>query len=170
MKHPWWNASKPCYGQITGWAWGDSLCILEWPSKTFLTFPNWVEHTSFVILPLAMYTKKPIAGLAVGGAIILLEHLIKMVRYLPAAIRECQGKGLLRSVFVALGAGSVLSAQEVTRVQALVRRCSLYSLCRRVDWFDGQEPRIKLDIQFGSVIRFGVNVGLTFLGFACINK
>lgn len=119
VKHPWWNGGRPCYGQITGWAWGDSMCILEWPSKTFLTFPNWIEFTSFVVLPLAAYAKKPIAGLAVGGAVILLEHLIKTVRYLPAAVKECEGKGILHTLFVALGAGSVLSAQEVTRVQAL---------------------------------------------------
>jgi hypothetical protein len=48
---------------------------------------------------------------------------------------------VLRSAWVALGAGSVLSSQEVTRVAALVWRGSIYSLCRRVDWFDGEEPK-----------------------------
>lgn len=165
VKHPWWNEGKTCYSQIRGWAWGDSLCITEWPSKTFRAFPNWVEHTTFIVLPLAILTKKPVSGLVVGGCVIFLEHLIKTVRYFPSALKECKGQGVFHTLFIALGAGTVLSAQEVTRVQALVNRASIFSLCRRVDWFDGQEPRIKLDIQFGSALRFALNVCITYLGF-----
>lgn len=99
-----------------------------------------------------------------GLGVTVLEHLIKVVKYYEDSSKVTD-EGLLRSVWVALGAGSVLSAQEVTRAIALVRRQSLYSLCRRVDWFDGEEPRIKLDIQLGSLIRFGFNVGLTWVAF-----
>jgi hypothetical protein len=61
--------------------------------------------------------------------------------------RKVTGGGLLRSAWVTLGAGSVVSAQEVTRTAALIRnKGPTYSLCRRVDWFDGEEPRINLDI------------------------
>ena len=95
----------------------------------------------------------------------LLEHLVKTARYLPSALKECNGNSIFHTLFVALGAGTVLSAQEITRVNALLRRFSLYSICRRVDWFDGQEPRIKMDIQFGSIIRFALNVGITSIGF-----
>ncbi len=42
-RHPWWNGGQTCYGQICGWAWGDSLCLLKWPGKTFLVCPNWAE-------------------------------------------------------------------------------------------------------------------------------
>lgn len=165
VRHPWWNAGKVCYSHIRGWAWGDSMCIQEWPAKTFLTFPNWLEHVVLVTLPLSICTKKPMSGLATGGCVILLEHLIKTVRYAPAAFKECNGKGLFHTLLVAFGAGTVLSSQEITRVQAFIHRFSLYSICRRVDWFDGQEPRIKLDIQFGSLIRFAINMGITYMGF-----
>lgn len=50
--------------------------------NTFLTCPNWIEHrySSFVVLPLAAYTKRPVAGLAVEEeAVILLEHLIRQL-------------------------------------------------------------------------------------------
>ena len=165
VKHPWWNGGNLCYRQIRGWAWGDSMCILEWPSKTFLTFPNWIEHVSFIVLPMTIYTKQPVTGLLVGSCVVVLEHLIKMARYLPAAMKQCEGDGILYQLFVALGAGTVLSSQEITRVNSIIQRFSLYSICRRVDWFDGQEPRIKLDIQFGSIIRFVVNAGITCVGF-----
>lgn len=42
------------------------MCILEWPSKTFLTLPNWIEHVTFIVLPLSIYAKKTFAGLMVG--------------------------------------------------------------------------------------------------------
>lgn len=165
VRHPWWNRGQVCYKHIMGWAWGDSMCILEWPSKTFLTFPNWVEHVVLVILPLSIYTKKPFFGFVSGGCVILLEHIVKTVRYAPAAFKECSGKGFFHTLLVACGAGTVLSSQEVTRVQAFLQRFSFYSICRRVDWFDGQEPRIKLDIQFGSFIRFAINMGISYTSF-----
>ena len=165
VQHPWWNKANTCYKQIIGWAWGDSLCITEWPSKTFLTCPNWVEHITFLAVPFALYSKRPIGGLVACTSIFLIEHIWKGLNYYRDA---CQmSSGLFRRLFVALGAGSVISAQEGTRTVALVRRCSLFSLCQRVDWFDGQQPRIKLDIQLGSIIRFGVNTGLTWLSFHC---
>jgi hypothetical protein len=71
-----------------------------------------------------------------------------------------------RSALVAIGAGTVLLAQETQRVVSLAKRCSLYSICRRVDWFDGQKPTIKLDIQLGSIFRFALNSGITLLGFS----
>jgi len=74
VQHPWWNQGNACYRQITGWAQGDCLCITEWPEKTFLTFPNWVEHTLFLVLPAAIYTKRPVAGLAVAAGVITVEH------------------------------------------------------------------------------------------------
>jgi len=169
VKHPWWNKSKTCYRQITGWAWGDSLCITEWGKKTFLAFPNWIEHIAFVLPPLVSYTGKLPAGLLSGVGIALLEHAIKGMSYFSDAQAVSDG-GFLRSVWVALGAGSVLSAQEVTRTAALVYRGSLYSVCRRVDWFDGEEPRIKLDIQLGSFFRFGLNSGLTWALFRWQSK
>jgi glycosyltransferase involved in cell wall biosynthesis len=165
VRHPWWNGGYLCYQQIRGWAHGDSMCILEWPSKTFLCLPNWIEHVTFIVLPLALYTRQHVAGLLVGSCVVVLEHLIKLGRYLPTAVKECEDNNIFYSLFVALGAGSILSAQEITRVKAIVQRFSLYSICRRVDWFDGQEPRIKLDIQFGSIIRFVLNVGITCVGF-----
>jgi len=166
VQHPWWNKGNVCYAQITGWATGDSLCITEWPEKTFLTFPNWVEHSLFLVLPAAIYTKRPMAGLTVASGIILLEHAIKGFRYFSDAVRICgTDSPRWRTIMMALGAGTVLSSQELTRTTCLIRRWSLYSLCRRVDWFDGQEPTIKLDIQLGSAIRFAINLGVCWLGY-----
>ncbi|CAB9513560.1 3-beta hydroxysteroid dehydrogenase/isomerase family [Seminavis robusta] len=42
-QHPWWKGGDVCYDQINGWAWGDSLCITQWPEKCFWCFPNWIE-------------------------------------------------------------------------------------------------------------------------------
>jgi glycosyltransferase involved in cell wall biosynthesis len=164
VQHPWWNSNKTCYKQITGWAWGDSLCITEWRNKTFMAFPNWIEHVTFVVFPLMMYTGKICSGMMAGAAVSAVEHIWKGMRYFPEA-REVTKGGMLRSALVALGAGSVLSSQEVTRVAALVRRGSIYSLCRRVDWFDGEEPRVKLDIQIGSIFRFSLNAAITWAAF-----
>ena len=37
---------------INGWAWGDSLCLSEWPEKTFRVLPNWIESIVLLTLPL----------------------------------------------------------------------------------------------------------------------
>jgi hypothetical protein len=140
------------------------LCITEWNKKTFLAFPNWIEHMAFVLPPVALYTGEIGTGVAVGASVLILEHIIKTIRYFPSAL-EVSGGTFWRSFMVAIGAGSVLSAQELTRAGALIRRGSLYSICRRVDWFDGQEEKIKLDIQLGSLFRFGLNMGLTLAAF-----
>lgn len=164
-RHPWWNKGQPCYKQIMGWAWGDSLCITEWSQKTFLTCPNWIEYTAFVVPLLSVYTGRFLAGVLAGCSVVLVEHMIKCASYYSDSKAVAKG-GIWRNLLVALGAGSILSSQEITRVAALVRRGSLYSLCRRVDWFDGEEPRIKLDIQLTSLVRLGLNVGLTAAIFA----
>jgi hypothetical protein len=39
VSHQWWNGGNICYSQIRGWVWGDSICLTEWPDKTFLVFP-----------------------------------------------------------------------------------------------------------------------------------
>lgn len=137
VEHPWWNRGNTCYRQIAGWAWGDSICITEWKKKTFLAFPNWVEHVVFVVAPLTLYIGRLLAGAMTAAGVVALEHAFKTLNYFADA-QQVTGGQFWRSLLVALGAGSVLSSQEVTRVGALLRRCSLYSLCRRVDWFDGQ--------------------------------
>lgn len=165
VTHPWWNSGNPCYKQIVGWAVGDSLCITEWSQKTFLTFPNWIEHIMYILPPLTMFTGKWISGIVAGVGVLVMEHGLKTAHYFSDASRVDSSAGLLKTLWVALGAGSVLSAQEITRSIALACRGSLYSFGRRVDWFDGEEPRIKLDIQLRSMFRFGVNCGLTFAAF-----
>lgn len=74
-------------------------------------------------------------------------------QHYPDATKVCNGTSF-RTFVVALGAGSVLSSQEVTRTIALISRKCLFSFSRRVDWFDGSMPKIKLDIQLGSILRF----------------
>jgi hypothetical protein len=47
----------------------------------------------------------------------------------------------------------------------------LYSLCRCVDWFDGQKLKIRLDIQLNSALRFTLNSCITILGLRqCMKK
>ena len=194
VHHPWWRNGQPCYGQITGWATGDSLCITEWPEKTFVVFPNWIEHVVFVVLPLSLYTKRPLAGLMAASAVIVWEHILKAHGYWVDAKRVVLSQGgpvsggggsqqeepatpsnLVRrwwwqTAWVALGAGSIISSQEATRTWCLLKRFSLFSLCRRVDWFDGQKPTIKLDIQLGSAIRCVMNTGLTWWAWSSLSK
>ncbi len=165
--HPWWNSGNLCYGQISGWAVGDSLCITEWPKKTFLAFPNWVEFIIFGLVPLTLVTGKIVTGIVAIIGVIVLEHSIKSARYLSSAYEITERDNPFYNVFVALGAGSVLSAQELTRVISLIRRGSIYSICRRVDWFDGQEETIRLDIQLGSLVRFLVTLCWTYFAFSC---
>ena len=154
-QHPWWNNGNLCYGQINGWAWGDSLCIKEWPQKTFLVFPNWFECITFGVIPFTCFSGQFAAGLRMMLAIAGLEHFFRMVRYSSLARNVVGPKASFwRVIWVAFGAGTIPSAQEMVRVFALVRRLSLYSLSRRVDWNDGQQPRFKLDVQFGSFLRF----------------
>ena len=88
-------------------------------------------------------------------AIAGLEHFFRTVRYFRSA-RTVVGPhaSFLRIAWVAFGAGTVPSAQEIVRVWAVARRLSLFSLCRRFDWNDGQQPKFKLDVQFGSFLRF----------------
>jgi Glycosyl transferase family 2 len=165
--HPWWNHGRPCYRQIMGWAWGDSLCIEEWKQKTFLTCPNWIEMITFIIPALSIHNGNALAGLVSGLSIALVEHAGKARHHYVDAKRETGG-GFLSSVFVAFGAGSIISSQEVTRVAALIYRRSWFSLFRRVDWFDGDKDLIKLDVQLTSFFRFVVNTGITWAAFTLI--
>jgi len=163
-KHPWWHNANSCYGQINGWAWGDSLCITEWPQKTFLVFPNWIECIVFGVVPFMIYTGRFAFGLRMAFAIAGMEQGFRTVRYFSVA-RNVVGTNasIWQTLWVSFGAATVPSAQEIVRVLALIRRVSLFSLCRRVDWNDGQQPKFKLDVQFGSFLRFGA-----FAVVACI--
>jgi glycosyltransferase involved in cell wall biosynthesis len=169
VKHPWWNQGYMCYKQIMGWVWGDSLCITEWSSKTFTACPNWIEYVALCLPPLSLYTGQWRSGFVTGVGVILIEHILKAMHYFPEARRVTHG-GFWKSVGVALGAGSILSSQEVTRLVALFFRGSAYSICRRVDWFDGEEPRIKLDIQLSSLFRFAFNAALTWVAFRRVDE
>ena len=121
----------------------------------------------FIITPLSIYTGNWFSG-AISGLGVTLHCWITFSRRTTIILTQkfvTSGGGLLRSMGVAFGAGSIISAQEVTRAVCLAGRGSLYSLCRRVDWFDGEEPRIKLDIQLNSIVRCGMNCWLTIAAF-----
>ena len=174
VHHPWWKNGNVCYSQINGWAKGDSICLTEWPEKTFLTCPNWIGHACFIILPYAALTRRPLAGLVAAGAVIGLEHFILACKFWGEAMEQCKDgepfakirstlKWILETTLVAVGAGTVLTAQEATRSWWMVRRATFFSsMCRRVDWFDGQRPAIKLDIQLNSMAQFVVNSAITW--------
>jgi hypothetical protein len=162
VKHPWWRNGRTCYSQINGWAWGDSLCITQWPDKTFFVCPNWIEYITFVVFPLILTSGNLISGGFIAGTIIMAEHLFLCARYFYSA-QQITGGGWLRSFSVALCAGTIHSAQEVIRVLAHLRRGALSNICRRVDWNDGQLPRFKLDAQLGSVLRFGLFLTINWI-------
>ena len=166
VKHPWWKNGGTCYSQITGWAKGDSLCITEWPKKTFLTCPNWVEHIVFIVLPLSIYTQRPVAGILAMAGVVIGEHLGKARNnyYRALEVTGCEQLSW-RTAVVAIGAGTILSSQEIQRVISLIQQCSLFSICRRVDWFDGQMATIMLDIQLTSICTFIVNILITWAAF-----
>lgn len=88
--HPWWNQGRVCYRQINGWAWGDSLCITEWPTKTFLVLPNWIEFILFVLPPIA-HCNRAGAAPAFGHSLLSLrsEVLNRFSPYEPC----CSGSG-----------------------------------------------------------------------------
>lgn len=169
--HPWWNAGNLCYSQIAGWAWGDSLCLTEWPAKTFLVFPNWVEVATLLIM-VGLVTNihfhlgkdpviPPIDFISTVKAVAVMatiDHCSKFASFYAEAkaISRRSRKGSLHAAAVALGASSVISAQELTRVWAMLRRTSPYSFSRRMDWFDGQTPTEVLDIQLRSGIMFAM--------------
>jgi len=176
--HPWWNNGETtCYRQINGWAWGDSLCVQEWPHKTYFTFPNWIEFIVLVILPVSIalgWSYIP-AGLCASLAVAMSEHALSAAHYIPRALQVVQERSrrelttTMKSprnrvrdpisfwphVFVvAVGAGTVVSAQEATRLCAALYRLTPLALCRRVDWNDGQQPKFVLDGQLRSLLRF----------------
>jgi glycosyltransferase involved in cell wall biosynthesis len=157
--HPWWRGGKVCYSQINGWAWGDSLCLTEWPDKTFRTLPNWVEMIAFLVVPFYVFRRDWQALLVTSLAIAGAEHLLLTFKYYPYAARHVKG-WIGKKLWVAFGAGTVLSSQEITRVAAHIRRGHLHCLGLRMDWNDGQNPRVKLDVQLNSVIRTALYVGI----------
>jgi LPS sulfotransferase NodH len=161
--HPWWNSGETCYRQINGWAWGDSLCITQWPQKTYVTCPNWIEYIVFVVAPISMLFERFQAGLLTMLSVAAVEHLILLTRNFSSAQKNGGSRGWLYTAWVAFGAGTVVSAQEATRTMALIWRLSLFSLCRRVDWNDGQQPKFILDGQLGSCFHFVVNLCVTWL-------
>mmetsp|Transcript_17483 Transcript_17483/g.47688 ORF Transcript_17483/g.47688 Transcript_17483/m.47688 type:complete len:1004 (-) Transcript_17483:1972-4983(-) len=152
--HPWWNSGYTCYKQINGWAWGDALCISEWPDKCFWSFPNWIEFIVVFIPLYACLNQIDLwSSLERAFLVFFAEHAFLAMKYYPSASIHVQ-RGFLFKAFVACGAGTILSFQEATRVAAHLHRGHFQCLFRRVDWNDGQDPMVKLDVQLGSAMRF----------------
>lgn len=153
-QHPWWNGGNVCYGQINGWAWGDSLCISLWPHKSYWSFPNWIEFLFFFLPAYAMLAKTSLLSfLTTASLVIAAEHLLMTAKYYSSACLHANKSSIWYRLFVACGAGTILTFQEATRVVAHVSRGHFHCICRRVDWNDGQDPMVKLDMQLGSFLR-----------------
>jgi hypothetical protein len=164
--HPWWRGGNVCFKQIMGWANGDSICLTEWPQKTFLVFPNWIECIMLSMFTLPFLSCRISAKMQFLLVIASLDHLWKFWLFYPTAYKVCSGSNkLLRSLVVALGASTVISSQEITRVYVIFKRTSFYSFSRRMDWFDGQARIEVLDYQIRSGIQFLLYC-LVFLYFA----
>lgn len=143
-RYPWWNSGKICYSQICGWAWGDSLCLSEWPEKTYRCMPNWIE---FLLLLLIWAVLTGYRGVSVPCvlSIVVGNHAFKAIKLFSE-----EGRGWFRSAIVAIGASTIHSAQECTRLIAAMRRGSFLSIGRRMDWFDGQTKKQIFDYQMRS--------------------
>jgi len=154
--HPWWNDGNSCYRQINGWAWGDSLCISEWPEKCFWAFPNWIEFITLVIPAYYMIMQTSYRSLLTAAFLVFVaEHAFLAGKYYSSACRHVR-KSFWAKLYVAVGAGTILSFQEATRLVAHFYRGHFHCICRRVDWNDGQDPMVKLDVQLTSAVRFAM--------------
>ena len=166
VKHPWWNEGKICYRQIKGWANGDSLCLTEWPKKTFFVAPNWIECILILGFAHVLLSNDPLRNIrpllhtCVG--ITAVDHFIKTIGFLTASKSSNYLKSLPYRMYVGLGAGTIISSQEITRVYCAMKRFSLFAFSRRMDWFDGQAPMEVFDYQLRSILHF--------LIYACIAR
>jgi hypothetical protein len=118
VNHPWWNNGNTCYGQICGWANGDSQVITEWPEKTFLVFPNWIECILLLVFYYCLWLREPSAIpplLRVCGSIATIDHLVKIVAYYHPSKKLIEGSNpianFMVSIFLSFGASTVISAQ-----------------------------------------------------------
>ncbi len=159
-RHPWWNNGAMCYKQISGWANGDSRVITQWPEKTYLVFPNWIESIALLVLAQCLYfrdAKYLASTVRACTCITIVDHVVKTISYFKSASEVTRAESKFswtRSLLLALGASTVISSQEITRVGCIVKRCSLFCFGRRMDWFDGQAPTEVLDHQLRSGIKF----------------
>ena len=163
VKHPWWNNGNVCYRQICGWANGDSQVITEWPEKTYLVFPNWIESILLLVVmySLPLYSSSSfllIPMLKSCICIAIIDHLIKVFVYYQSAVKVCPSteSRLLfpYRLFIAFGASTVISSQEITRTICIFKRLSFFSFGRRMDWFDGQAQMEILDQKLRSGVQF----------------
>jgi hypothetical protein len=111
---PWWRGGNVSFKQIMGWANGDSICLTEWPQKTFLDFPHWVECIMLSVFALPFLSCGISAQMQCLLGIASLDHLWRIWLFNPTASKVCSGsKKLHQSVVAALGASTVVSSQEI---------------------------------------------------------
>jgi len=167
-QHPWWNGGNVCCGQINGWAWGDSPCISFWPHKSCWSFPNCIEFIGFFLPVCAMLAQTSLLSfLTAASLVIAAEHLIMTATYYSSACLHANKSksSIWHKLFAAFRADTFLTFQEATRVVAHVSRGNFNCIFRRVDWNDGQEPMVKLDMQLKSFLRC-----LVFVVIACCHQ
>jgi glycosyltransferase involved in cell wall biosynthesis len=162
VNHPWWNNGNTCYGQICGWANGDSQVITEWPEKSFLVFPNWIECILLLVLYYCLWLREtsdipPL--LRACGSIATIDHLVKIVAYYRPSKKLIEGSSnsianFMVRIFLSFGASTVISAQEITRAFCLLKRFAFFSFARRMDWFDGQAAMEVREQKFRSGLQF----------------
>lgn len=162
-QHPWWREGKFCYRQICGWAWGDSLCLTEWPEKSFLVLPNWIEFICLLIIVAVgkIYYRRKLFVTAI--LITITDLLVKTSQFYKTK------KGSIpRSVLIAIGASSVISAQECSRMLAIILRKSMFSFSRRMDWFDGEAQMQVTECKVRSAALFIVYCVLTWVSVVAL--
>ena len=161
VNHSWWNNGNTCHGQICGWANGDSQVITEWPEKSFLVFPNWIECILLLVLYYCLWLLDPSAIpplLEVCGSIATIDHLVNLFAYYHPSKKLTEGSNPIANFMVTIslsfGASPVISAQEITGAFCLLKRFTFFSFARRMDWFDGQSAMEVLDLKLRSGLQF----------------
>lgn len=158
VSHPWWRSGGVCYGQICGWARGDSLCLTEWPEKTFVVCPNWIEtiFIAAILTPILGWNWRRLLGSSF--TIVVVEHILKSLElYMTRSSTE---RNSLERILLILGGSTIVSAQEAVRFGMCLCRLSLFSFCRRLDWFDGEAREAVLTDKHRSLVKLLLMVGI----------
>lgn len=159
VTHPWWRSGRVCYGQICGWARGDSICITEWPDKTFLVFPNWIE-TIFLISILTLVLNWSAAQLIKASITLVIFEIITKTLGIYLSKESSGHENILGKIPCYMGGSTVVMAQEAVRFVMCLFRLSLFSFSRRLDWFDGDIEGGIIEYKIRSLMKFLAMVGI----------
>lgn len=154
--HPWWNNGARCYPHFFNWSLSDGILMTKFPNLTYRCCPDAVEFTILCLLvltALAIYQPNlrktlpflPVAILAVDAAIDLWEKYLD-----PKA--EPYSQGSIRLVAV-LESTLIKNCSALGHLWGHIQRGALTNVCKRFDWFCGQNPDVVVGEQTRAFFR-----------------